>query len=109
MQKQIKENLETNILQDLGLANLSLNKKVALVDKMTDLIEHRVLARSIKKLSKEDQKKLAELTNAGPSKEKDLQKFYEEKIGDTGDIIIDEILKLKEELKGQKDKILKEL
>jgi hypothetical protein len=52
---------QKNIIAILGIENLPDERKVVILDKMTNLLEKRLLAKMIASLSETDQEKLAEV------------------------------------------------
>lgn len=92
-----KNLLQENIIKLLGIEMLSDEKKTALLDQMADLLQKRLFARLVESLP--DIKKQEFLALANSSDEKNKDKFVQENFPDFSDIIAEEIVKLKEELK----------
>lgn len=95
--------LETNIIQLLGLAALPDNRKVALLNRVTELVQKRLLLRIMDQLSETDKKALTDAIASGePVK---IDQALAGKVSNIMALAIEEIVKVKEELKGVVDEV----
>ncbi|KKR08590.1 MAG: hypothetical protein UT32_C0001G0110 [Parcubacteria group bacterium GW2011_GWC2_39_14] len=86
--------LEENIISLLGLESLPNEEKAAILDKMTELIQKRTMLRVVEMLSEEDAQTLAN-TPMAPA---EMVAFAAEKVGNFENILMEEILKAKQEM-----------
>lgn len=86
--------LEDNIIELLGLGSLPNEEKAAILDKMTELIQKRTMLRVIEMLSEEDAQTLANT----PMSPVEMVAFAAEKVGNFENILMEEILKAKQEM-----------
>lgn len=87
---------DQNIIKLLGIESLPDERKVALVNKISDLAQKRLLLRLLESLSAPDQEKLKSLLDGGDQTA--LSQFLQDKAPDMGAWAADEVLKLKNEL-----------
>jgi len=92
-----KEQLEENIISLLGVGTLPDDKKLALLKKMTDLIQKRASVRIFEQLNDEDKQSFIDVTDKND--EVEIKKFLDSKNIDVLQYAKEETLKLKEELK----------
>lgn len=92
-----KNLLEENIIKLLGLESLPIEKKTALLEQMTNLLQKRLFARLIESLP--DEKKKEFLSLAESTNETAKENFIKENFPNLSEIMAEEIVKLKEELK----------
>ena len=88
--------LRKNILVELGLQDLSEDRKIDLLSKMSDLIQKRVLLRVIKSLGVEDKQEFDRLI--GTENEKAIFKFLISKVPNIEEITDEEVIAFKEEV-----------
>lgn len=86
--------LQDNIIELLGLQTLQDERKQALVDKMTELVQKRLVLRLMEQLADEDAKKMAELEQTPV----EMMNFLSEKFPNLEDIVNEEIIKVKQEM-----------
>ncbi|MBT5338453.1 hypothetical protein HN858_04310 [Candidatus Falkowbacteria bacterium] len=86
--------LQDNIIELLGLQTLPDERKQALVDKMTELVQKRLILRLMEQLADEDAKKMAELEQTPV----EMMNFLSEKFPNLEDIVNEEIIKVKQEM-----------
>ena len=86
--------LQDNIIELLGLQTLPDERKQALVDKMTELVQKRLILRLMEQLADEDAKKMAELEQTPV----EMMNFVSEKFPNLEDIVNEEIIKVKQEM-----------
>ncbi len=90
-----KKILQQNIILTLRLEALDDDKKIALLDKMTEVVQKRLTLKVIEQMTEEDKKEFEKLLAVSPDKVSDfLQKVFPNFI----EIIQEEIIKLKQEL-----------
>lgn len=92
-----KNLLQENIIKILGIEKLDDEKKAALLDQMIDLLQKRLFARLIE--SAPDEKKQEFLSLAESANETAKENFIKENFPNLSEIMAEEIVKLKEELK----------
>lgn len=88
--------LRKNILIELGLQDLSQDRKLDLLGKMSDLIQKRVLLRAIKSLSVEEKQEFDRLLGANNPSE--LYRFLISKVPNIDQITDEEVISFKEEV-----------
>lgn len=98
-----KELLNENIISLLGLQTLSDEEKLAMVEKMTDLVQKRVMLGLFEKLSEADKEKLASISDNAEA----VITFLSEKVPNMDKIFTDEIIKIKQEMLAAADKAVK--
>jgi hypothetical protein len=87
---------EQNIIAILGIQSLPDERKVEILNQMTDLLQKRLLVRMVKELSVDDQEKLADTLEQG--EELATQQFISEHFPDFPAWINEEVNNLKQEL-----------
>lgn len=98
-----KELLQKNIISLLGLEALSQEKKIQLLEKVTDLVFKRTMVKVMEALSEKDQTELEKLIDAGDSDK--TSEFVAEKIPNFEEIMNKEIIAVKEEMVAEVNKI----
>ena len=88
--------LRKNILVELGLQELTEDRKLDLLSKMSDLIQKRVLLRAIKSLSVDDKQEFDRLL--GAENEQQIFRFLISKVPNIEEITDEEVIKFKEEV-----------
>ena len=86
--------LNENIIGLLGLESLPDAEKAAMIEKMTTLIQKRLMLRVMDVLSAEDAKQMAEMEK----NPQEILAFIVEKVPNFEDIVKEEVVKLKEEM-----------
>lgn len=86
--------LGDNIIALLGLESLPNEEKAAMLEKMTELVQKRVMLRVVESLSEEDAQTLAN-SQMSPT---EMVAFAAEKVGNFENIVREEILKVKQEM-----------
>jgi len=86
--------LSENIISLLGLESLPEAEKQAMLEKMTTLIQKRLMLRVMDALSEEDAKKMAEMEK----NPQEILAFIAEKMPNFEDVVKEEVVKLKEEM-----------
>ena len=90
-----KKILQQNIISELNLEMLDDDKKIALLDKMSEVIQKRLTLRVLEKLSETDQDEFEKIMDKEPDKVSD---FLQTKIPEFTEMIQEEIVKLKKEM-----------
>lgn len=90
-----KNLLSQNIIQLLGLATLQPDRQIALVEKITELVEKRITLRVLDELKEEDLDTANSLFSSGSDEEKTA--FFMA-LPNLQQIIEEEIIKVKQEL-----------
>lgn len=93
-----KQILQQNIIVLLGIEALSDEKKIALLDKMTELVQKRLLVRVLKELPEKDRSDLFAAVDTDDKTA--MEKVLSGKVPNITEMIEEEIVKLKEEMKG---------
>ncbi len=86
--------LNQNIIGLLGLESLPDEEKQAMLEKMTALIQKRLMLRVMDALSEEDAQKMAEMEK----NPQEILAFIAEKMPNFEDVVKEEVVKLKEEM-----------
>lgn len=86
--------LNENIIALLGLEALPDEEKVAMIEKMTDLVQKRVILRVMDLLAEEDAAKMAEMEK----NPEEVIAFIAEKVPNFDQIMQEEIVRLKQEM-----------
>ena len=89
-----KDLLNENIIGLLGLESLPDEEKVAMLEKMSDLLQKRIALRVMDQLAEEDQKKMAEMEK----NPQEILGFIAEKVTNFDEILKEEVVKLKQEM-----------
>lgn len=87
--------LNENIIQLLGLETLSDHEKAEILEKMTALIQQKVMLRVMEILADEDKAEMAEIGEDDPEA---IVKFLAEKVPNIEEITKEEVLKLKQDM-----------
>jgi hypothetical protein len=87
---------EQNIIALLGIQSLPDDRKIAILNQMTSLLEKRLLIRMVDKLSMDDQDKLADVMEQNDQVK--IQEFIAEHFPEYPNWISEEVNKLKAEL-----------
>lgn len=90
-----KQVLQQNIIDELNLQALDDDKKIALVDKMSEVVQKRLTLRLLDEMSEEDQGKFEAIL--GGSSEK-VSEFLHSIFPNFLEIIQEEVIKLKQDL-----------
>lgn len=98
MSKQ-QDILQQNIIKVLGLEALPDERKLALLDKMTDLVQKRVSLKILEQLQENDKQELEQIMKKG-SPEK-LGAFLSKKVPNLEELLKQEITTLKQEMKNR--------
>lgn len=88
-----KTMLEQNVMAALGLINLPEERKVALIEKMTELVEKNLIVRILQGLTDEDAQEFEKIIN-GTEEEK--VKFIQAKFPNFAEMMQEEIVKVKQ-------------
>lgn len=88
--------LRANIIVELGLQELSENRKLELLSKMSNLIQKRVLLRVIKSLSVVDRQEFDKLL--GKENEQEIYRFLIAKVPNIEQITDEEVISFKKEV-----------
>ncbi|HPA25672.1 MAG TPA: DUF5663 domain-containing protein [bacterium] len=95
------QTLQENIIKSLGLTNLPEDKKILLLQKMTEVVEQRLTGRLMEVMSEDQQNIFAKIAQESPQKvEEFIWKFFPNFL----EITQEEIDKLKQELIDNLDK-----
>ncbi len=101
MPKSIKDNL----ISQLGLDDLSQEKKIELMMKWGDIVQKDIIMRVLKELPEEDKAELDKLLAIQGENFKEIYKFLEGKMPNLDDIVKEEIEKFREEIKDSAKKL----
>ncbi|MFH1838018.1 MAG: DUF5663 domain-containing protein [Candidatus Kuenenbacteria bacterium] len=88
--------LKQNLIKVLGIEDLPEERKLALIEKMTEVIQKRLLVRITEELKEEDKDEFIKISEE--KNEKALIVFLQTKISNLDKIILEEIVKFKQEL-----------
>jgi len=90
-----KQILQQNIIDELNLQALNDDKKIALIEKMSEIVQKRLTLRLLDEMSLEDQGKFEAILDDSPEKASEfLQKVFPNFL----EIAQEEVVKLKQEL-----------
>jgi len=87
-------NMDDNIIKLLGIESLPEERRVEMLNRMTELVQKRVILRLMENLTEADAAQAEKLAD----RPEELLTFMASKSGNINDIIADETLKLKNEL-----------
>jgi hypothetical protein len=90
-----KQVLQQNIIDELNLQALDDDKKIALVDKMSEVVQKRLTLRLLDEMSEEDQGKFEAILGGSPEK---VSEFLQTVFPNFLEIIKEEVIKLKQDL-----------
>jgi hypothetical protein len=76
-----EKNANADLLNDLGLGNLSEDKREELIAKMTEVVLKRIFIETVEKLNEKDQEEYAKMIENKVTPE-EMEKFLLEKIPD---------------------------
>lgn len=93
--------LEANIIEELGLESLPEERKIAIVQMMTDLVQKRVMLRIMEILSEAEKDEFEKLLKEKGEGAPEAAEFLKEKIPNLDEIVKEEIIKVKEEALGE--------
>ncbi len=105
MPKKAKKDKTDNLVNQLGLDDLSQEKKMELIMKWGDIIQKDVLMRVLKELPEESKAELDKLLTKEKDNFKEIYKFLEEKISNLDEIVKEEIEKFRKEMKESAKKV----
>jgi len=93
-----KQILQQNTIDELNLQALNDDKKIALIEKMSEIVQKRLTLRLLDEMSLEDQGKFEAILDDSPEKASEfLQKVFPNFL----EIAQEEVVKLKQELIGK--------
>ena len=91
--------IQENLMEELGLENLSLEKKQELAVKMTEVALKKVFSETMEKLKEEDKKNYKQMVLEGKSPE-EIDEFLAGKISNYEQLVDETINNFKEEIKN---------
>ena len=94
-----------NLISELGLDNLSREKKIELMIKWGDIIQKDVLIKILQVLPEEDKAELDKLLSRKKDNFKEVYKFLEKKMPNLDEIVKEEIKKFRKEMKESAKKL----
>jgi ElaB/YqjD/DUF883 family membrane-anchored ribosome-binding protein len=89
--------LESNIIEELGLESLPEERKIAIVQMMTDLVQKRVMLRIMEVLSETEKDEFEKILKEKGEDAPEASEFLKEKIQNLDEIVREEVIKVKEE------------
>ncbi len=92
--------LQANIIDLLGLQQLSEDRKQQLLAQMVQVVQDRITDRLIEAMSADQRQKFDQLLNTNPEP-KQLDDFFHANIPDYEQIAADEVAKFKEEMSNE--------
>jgi hypothetical protein len=92
------DEIQSNLISDLGLENLPEEKKEELIAKMTEVVLKRIFIETVEKLSEKDQGEYAKMIEEKAAPE-EMEKFLLEKIPDYDAMVKKIVDDFKEEMK----------
>lgn len=93
-----EEILATNIIGELGLEALPEERRVEIINKLTDLVQQRVMLHIAEKMSDTDAEELQKLMTEKGETDPAVMTFITEKIPGIPSVIRDELITVKKEL-----------
>ena len=94
---QVKNKIEKDLFSEMGLEDLSEDKKTELVQKWGEIIQKDVVIRLVQEMSEEDKKELDEMLAQNKEWE-EIYEFLEKKFENLDDIVKEEVQKFQNEL-----------
>lgn len=89
-----KDLINENVIELLGLQSLPAEKKMAMIQKMSELVQKRVIMKIMENLSTEDGEKIAAMEN----NPQEMLAYIAEKFPNFEELVKQEVNKLKEEV-----------
>ncbi|MAG44707.1 hypothetical protein CL633_02355 [bacterium] len=96
--------LKQNIIKELGLEKLPDERKIALLDKMSELIQKRLILRVLEILQEDDKKELEKIMEQKSAPDK-VGQFLQKKVPNFEEVIKEEIIKFKQEAKNRVEEL----
>lgn len=96
MKKQL---IEKDLITELGLGDLSEEKKMELVIKWGNIVQKDVMMRVLTELSESDKEELDKLLVGNMDNYEEIYKFLEKKLPNLDDIVKEEIENFRQEMK----------
>ena len=90
-----KNILQQNIIQQLDLTALDDDKKIALIDKMSEVVQKRLTLRIIEEMQEENKKEFEKILDTTPEK---VSEFLQKVFPNFLELVQEEVVRLKEEL-----------
>ena len=90
-----KNILQQNIISELGLTALDDDKKIALIDKMSEVVQKRLTLKVVEQLSEDDKKEFTKILDSSPEK---VAEFLQKTFPDFLELVQQEVVQLKQEL-----------
>ena len=98
-----EDKLNENIISMLGIESLPDDRKIAMLKKMSDLLQKRIALNILKQLGAEEKEAFVEATAEGNDDK--LKEILDKHKIDMVDLIEEETVKLKDELKSKTDEL----
>ncbi|MBU0707940.1 hypothetical protein KKG41_06230 [Patescibacteria group bacterium] len=92
-----KKLLESNIIDLLGIKNIPEDRQKKLLDRMSEVVQHRISDRVLEKLSETDKKAFDELLATDP-KEEAVNTWLQNKVPEFQTIAAEEVLRFKKQM-----------
>lgn len=92
--------VQNDLIEELGLANLPDDKKEALLMKMMEVVLKRIFVETMEKLNEKDRQTYSDMVEANATPE-EVEKFVSEKIPNYSGMVLKIAEKFKEEMKTQ--------
>lgn len=99
----IQKALRVNIIEMLGLQSLPEERKLELVDTLTEVVGAKVMARIEEELSAEDQAAFEKALDTGTGKQ--IAAWLREKGVDVEEMAVEEVAKIKDDLLARADAV----
>ena len=97
--------LKQNIISALGISSLPDDKKVALIDKMAELVEKRIILRLMQELPKKSHQEFEKIADED---DKAKMEFLQKSFPNLAEIIQEEVVKVKKEVIAESEAVDKE-
>ena len=92
--------MQQNLIDELGLTDLSQDKKDQLLIKMTEVVLKRIFLETVEKLNEKDREEYAKMIEENASPEK-LEEFLQAKIENYDEMVKKIVEEFKEEMSAQ--------
>lgn len=93
-----EEVLGTNIIAELGLEALPEERRMAIIQKLTDLVQQRVMLKIAETMSDADAQALQSLIEEKGESDQAVVTFISEKVPGLADMVLQEVTNVKQEL-----------
>lgn len=88
--------IEQSIITTLGLENLPLDEKAVIINKLSELVQHRLIGRVLTQLEDKMLEQFSEIVESNDSNA--INVFFEKHVPNFPDMVIEETIRVKKEM-----------